>query len=165
MNAASQATRELQELAKNILDVIPLITRSIRTEMRVKRAAELSVPQFRVLGYVEWHTRVSLSAVAEHMGLTLPSMSKMVDGLVVRGFVHRTPDSLDRRRVAIQTTPKGREAWTAARQATCASMVHRLQGLGAAKRRELSHGLDTLRFLFSKVGDEPTPAGGEDGRS
>lgn len=150
---------ELHELAKTLLDVVPLVMRSIRAEMRAHRNAELSVPQFRVLGYVKMRAGVSLSAVAEHMGLTPASMSAMVEALVARGLVLRTTDSTDRRRVVIEITHDGDEAWTAAWEATCTSMVNRMKELDAAQRRELTGGLQALRLLFAGVGDG-APASG-----
>ena len=49
----------------------------------------------------------SLSEVAEHVGLTLPSVSKMVDGLVTRGLLTRATDPGDRRRLTLSLTPAG----------------------------------------------------------
>ena len=43
----------------------------------------------RTLFILQHHTGVSLSVVADHLVLTLPSASKLVDGLVKRGFVMR----------------------------------------------------------------------------
>ncbi len=83
--------------AQEILDVVPVVMRSIRAEMRRHRTADLSVPQFRTLAFIDRNADASLSDVAEHIGLTLPSMSKIVEGLVVRKFVtrqthrHRSP--------------------------------------------------------------------------
>jgi hypothetical protein len=37
--------------ARELLDVAPAIVRAIRAEMRSHRLAELSVPQFRTMGY------------------------------------------------------------------------------------------------------------------
>jgi hypothetical protein len=42
------------------------------------------MPQFRTLAVIDRNANASLSDVTEHIGLTLPSMSKLVDGLVAR---------------------------------------------------------------------------------
>jgi len=163
MEAGSSAKRrELAELAHALLDIVPLVTRSIRAEMRAQRNAVLSVPQFRVLNYVAVCGPVSLSDVAEHMGLTLASVSKMIDALVDRRFVVRAPDETDRRKVAIVPTPDGKEAWNAAREAACASIARRLEGLSDERFTELSGAFATLRVLFSSAAD--TPAFAERGK-
>lgn len=146
--------------ARALLDIVPLVMRAIRAEMRSNRKAELSVPQFRVLSYVHRRGSTSLSDIAEHMGLTLPSMSSMVDALVGRRFLDRRPDSQDRRRVAIALTDGGQEAWAAAHNATRDSLIRRLRGLGPEKRAELEAALATLRRLFSEEGDGSSAEGG-----
>ena len=59
------------ELASKLVEVIPLVMRAIRSHMRANRALDLSVPQYRALGFVVRHPGASLSQVAEHQGLTL----------------------------------------------------------------------------------------------
>ena len=71
------------ECGRQILEAVPMVMLAIRTWMRSHRGSDLSVPQFRVLVYLHRHEGSSLSDIAEHVGLTLPSMSKMIDGLVV----------------------------------------------------------------------------------
>ena len=88
----------VEETAHQVLDVIPLVMRTIRSEFRSQRSTELSVPQFRTLAFLRNNDGASLSSLANHLGLTLPSMSKLVDGLVSRGFVARTEHQGDRRR-------------------------------------------------------------------
>lgn len=136
------------ELAETLLDVVPLVMGSIRTEMRAHRKAELSVPQFRVLNFLHFQGTASLSNIAEHIGQTSPSMSAMIDGLASRGLVSRELNNLDRRKVAIEITPKGKEAWESAWKATCHAMADRLRRVDLTRRQQLSGGLRTLRSLF-----------------
>ena len=62
------------ECARQVLEIVPLVMAAIRTEIRTHRGSELSVPQFRVLIFLNRHAGASLSDIAEHLGLTLPSM-------------------------------------------------------------------------------------------
>src|SRR5512136_2172583 len=96
--------------AQEILEVVPAVMRAIRAEMRRHRMADLSVPQFRTLAFVDRNVDASLSDVAEHIGLTLPSMSKIVDGLVSRKLVTRQTHPTDRRRMTLTLTTRGQTA-------------------------------------------------------
>ena len=80
---------KLDECARQLLDTAPQIMRFIRAEMRSHRGHDLSVPQFRTLTFVNRNPEVSLSHLADHLGLTLPSTSKLVDGLVNQKVVTR----------------------------------------------------------------------------
>jgi DNA-binding MarR family transcriptional regulator len=53
----------------------------------------------------------SVKALAESMGVSLPAMSRAVDGLYERGFVDRQEDRIDRRMKRVRLTPAG-EAMT-----------------------------------------------------
>jgi DNA-binding MarR family transcriptional regulator len=49
-----------------------------------------------------------LSELAERMGITAPTASRAVDGLVELGLLERLPDPADRRAVSIDVTAPGR---------------------------------------------------------
>ena len=76
------------ETAAAIMDVVPLVHARIRTEMRSYRMPGLSIPQFRALIYLFRHENASLSDVAEHLNLKLPSTSKLINALVERQTCH-----------------------------------------------------------------------------
>ena len=80
-------TESAQACAHAILEVVPPIVQALRVEMRAQRSHDLSVPQFRTLAYIRHHPCCSLSAVADFIGLTLPAMSTLVNGLVEKDLV------------------------------------------------------------------------------
>ncbi|MCX6462481.1 MAG: MarR family winged helix-turn-helix transcriptional regulator, partial [Pseudonocardiales bacterium] len=58
-----------------------------------------------------------MNVVADHAMLLAPKLSKLVDRMVSANLVLRRTDELDRRRVLIYASPRGREAlavWNAA---------------------------------------------------
>ena len=95
------------ECARQIFDVTPTVIQAIRFEMRSLRLTDLTVPQFRTLAFINNHPGASLSDAAEFIGLTLSSMSILVNGLVERGLVQREPGLADRRRVHLSLTDAG----------------------------------------------------------
>ncbi len=115
--------------AQDVLEVVPQVMRAIRTELRRHRAADLSVPQFRTLAFIDRQADASLSDVAEHIGLTLPSMSKIVDGLVTRKLVTRQTHPTDRRRMTLALTARGQTALESSRAATRACLAEDLVAL------------------------------------
>jgi DNA-binding MarR family transcriptional regulator len=148
------------ECAGQILEIVPLLMLAIRTEMRSHRGSDLSVPQFRVLVYLNRYEGASLSDIAEYMGLTLPSMSKMIDGLVVRQMVTRRIDPEDRRRVTLAPTALGRTAMQSAYKATESRLAERLAALPASERRTIGKAMQMLESVF-EPGREPRTAMGK----
>jgi DNA-binding MarR family transcriptional regulator len=52
----------------------------------------------------------SVSSIARDFGITKQAASKLVDTLVIRGYVERGVDPEDRRRLTLELTDRGREA-------------------------------------------------------
>ena len=137
------------ETARHLLETVPLVMRTIRSEMRSHRAPDLSVPQFRALGFIDRNPGASLSDVTEHMGLALPSVSKLVDGLVARALATRQEDRADRRRVVLRLTPAGRDTLAAARKATQQRLAARLATFSDNDRAAISQAMTLLRSAFA----------------
>ena len=150
----------VDECAGEVLDVIPHTMRAIRTEMRRHRRSDLSIPQFRTLAMLNQREGASLSDLAEFMGLTLPSASKLVDGLVVRKLVSRKTCAGDRRRLTLTLTSPGRATLEAARVATQAHLAKELEKLPADELAIVIRAMRILRPIFvpcvNKVVGEPS---------
>jgi len=107
------------------------------------------VPQFRTLIFLNRHEGTSLSEVAEHIGLTLPSMSKMVDGLVIRGLTTRETHREDRRRMTLTLTRRGRTTLSSAYETTEAYLGQLFATLSSTERATIIQGMQLLRQLFA----------------
>jgi DNA-binding MarR family transcriptional regulator len=152
MQSATNESATPEACAALLLEVAPLVVRTIRTRMRGQRDADLSVPQFRALGHVYRHPGVSLSAVAEHLGLSVPATSRLVEGLVARDYVVRQHSATDRRTVELTIAPRGSASFAAARQTTHMQLAARLQSLAPAELETLASALRALRPLFTAGG-------------
>jgi DNA-binding MarR family transcriptional regulator len=138
-----------EKCARCVLETIPMVMRVIRKEMRGHRESGLSVPQFRVLIHLSRNDGVSLSDVAQHLGLTLPATSKMIDVLVARNLVSRSMDPVDRRRVVLAPTELGRSSTLAAREATQSRLAERLARLAPTDLATVVEALGALGSIFS----------------
>ena len=124
--------------------------RLIRKKLREHGAQLLSVPQFRTLLFISSNKGASLSEVADHIGLTLPSMSALVDGLVTRNFVVRRTRPEDRRRVDLTLTERGEITLRSARNATQDYLKVRFNSLSDSERGTILKGMKILRRVLSE---------------
>ncbi len=134
--------------AGEVLDTVPLVMQSIRVQMRRSRGPGISVPQFRVLTYLNRTEGASLSAVADRVGLSLPAMSRLIDGLVARDLIRRRESEKDRRFVVLELTSEGRDLVRAARTAAQAHLAETLEALNGSERSQVAHAMSLLRPLF-----------------
>jgi len=67
----------------------------------------LSSHQVSILDHLDERAVTFTSTLAEHMGVTVSTISLALDRLVRDGFVRRVPDKSDRRRVGVLLTKPG----------------------------------------------------------
>jgi DNA-binding MarR family transcriptional regulator len=148
------------ECARELAEVVPLIMRALVSEMRRHDATDLSVPQFATLAFLSRNEGACLSDAADHFGLRLPSMSKMIDGLVARGLVLRHTNPTDRRRVTLALSDRGGDALRVARETTRLFLAERLSRLTAPQLAAVVQTMGVLRPLFDGGGDADGKASG-----
>lgn len=117
--------------------------------MRNRRSLDLTVPQFRTLAYVNRNEGSSLYEVANHVGLTPPTMTRLVDGLIARGLMARKDDPDDRRRVRLTVTGRGQAILETATQGTLSYLADKLGDLDADKRAAIDTAMEALRTVFT----------------
>jgi DNA-binding MarR family transcriptional regulator len=145
------------DLAEQLLEVVPQTTRRIRREMRRQGIPGLTVAQLRALLFVRRHPGCGLSALADHLGMSLPASSALVQRLVTAGFADRTDHPIERRRVQLNLTALGSEHVARTQAAVRAWLADELAVFTLDEQRLLSRALDLLDRV-GRAGD-PEPRG------
>ena len=135
--------------AHALMDTTPQIIQSIRVEMRRGRGPDLSIPQFRTLRFIQRNPDSSLSDLAEHLGLTLPSASKLVDGLVKQKLLTRKESAEDRRRLTLMLTQTGTSIVDSARASARIHLADKLKHLSDADLETISQAMLILHPIFA----------------
>jgi DNA-binding MarR family transcriptional regulator len=135
------------DVADQILDVVPRVMRRIRREMRAEGAPGLSIPQFRILVRVGRVPGLSLTSLADDLGMSASAASALVDRLVRAGELERTVDPDERRRIRLHLSSSGEARIAHARLSTQAWLSHTLSGLSDSELRSLATGLEALALI------------------
>jgi DNA-binding MarR family transcriptional regulator len=114
----------------------------------------ISMAQLRCLHLIAASGEVHMSPLVSQLGVSISTVSGLVERLVDRGFVSRHDDPADRRQVVLAATPAG------------TAFLDGMRELGNAQFRELIARLrpDELRTvrrsieILSRVADEAAPA-------
>jgi DNA-binding MarR family transcriptional regulator len=144
-----------EALAREILEVVPFVMRLIREEMRRHHSSDLTLPQFRTLVFLQRNPGAALHKVAEHLGLTPPTVSHMINSLFARGLIERPGSVLDRRRIELRLTTRGNSLIDRVRGETVSSIAVRLEKMRADERGNLIAALESLHRTLQ--GDEIKP--------
>jgi DNA-binding MarR family transcriptional regulator len=112
-----------------------------------------------VLGLLEPSGSAALSDVISDLGVSKQTASQLIDTLVVRGYLDRSVDPEDRRRVLLTLTERGRAASDVV-YATAQNIDARLVAIVGAER--LLHTKETLAALLSLRTAASHQAAGDD---
>ena len=138
----------LDTCARELMDITPKIIQTIRFEMRRGHGVNLSIPQFRSLRFIKSNPDASLSDLANHLGLTFPSVSKPVDGLVKNGLMSRQESITDRRRLTLLLTLSGESIINSARANAQINVAKILSNLSTEELSTIHKALELLNPLF-----------------
>jgi DNA-binding MarR family transcriptional regulator len=144
------------------METVPKIMRAIREEMRRQVAPVLSIPQLRTLAYLHRRPGSCLFHLAEHLGVTRPTASAIVERLVQRDLVTRTEDPRERRRVILRPTPLGTLLHQRVHQSTHGWMVTALSRLSPERLRQIMQGVTLLAEPFKEPADRDDHNEGSD---
>jgi DNA-binding MarR family transcriptional regulator len=113
---------------------------------------DLSVTQLKALCALDAQAEEpSVKALAESMGVSLPTMSRAVDGLFERGFVLRDEDPVDRRMKRLRLTDAGRRVPLALNEARLSALQELIGSLGDEEAQALEHALTLILRQRSEI--------------
>jgi MarR family transcriptional regulator, organic hydroperoxide resistance regulator len=105
---------------------------------------DLSQHERQLLHHIPSAGGVTLGWLANHLALPKSSASVLVKDLARRGFVRRSRDTVDERRLSIVLTPKGRRRVDRDRVLEPAQLQKALDDLPVTVRRGLLSGIERL---------------------
>jgi len=107
---------------------------------------------------IGWAGHLTLLALAHRLGFDKSWTSRVVDGLVAAGLVHKTPSPDDRRSVCISLTPEGHQRHAELNAMLNAHAERVMQRIPAEKRATVQ---DALELLRTALRAEPIDASSE----
>ena len=122
---------------------------------------DLSFTQLKALCALEMDGEErSVKALAESMGVSLPTMSRAVDGLFERGFVQREEDRADRRMKRVRLTDAGRSVPQALNEARLSALQELMGSLDEDEASALGRALALILGRREEIAAYRPPAKG-----
>jgi DNA-binding MarR family transcriptional regulator len=143
--------RQQIECASRVVEVVPIVMRHLRANIRSQKSLQFTIPQFRVLVYLHLNGYATLSELAASQGVSLPTMSKLVGSLVQRKLVAREGHGADRRKLKLQLTTEGQRAHDATLQNTREYVAAKVVSLTEQEQAAIVNGLTLLVAVFEPV--------------
>jgi DNA-binding MarR family transcriptional regulator len=134
-----------------LIDVVNLVTQAFWAELR-RSGPAIEMSQWSTLRRIG-RSPCTMSELARHKGVGLPTISKSVDMLVRRGWVERWIDKTDRRQTMVRLTAPGRRTLADCRRALEVFLDARLANLSTAERKAVDDSLQLVRKVLTVEGD------------
>jgi len=112
----------------------------------------VTLPQYRTLVVLSESGPRRLADLADALGVSPSTATRMCDRLVRKGLITRTRDDLDRREVNLVVTADGRSTVMNVINRRRSDVCALLRSIPRATRREL---VDSLRLLSAATADTP----------
>lgn len=138
---------KLEAVAHQLMTVLPQINRLMAVELRQEVDESATMPQFRALAYL-MEQPMTLTSLAQKRRVSLQSAGELVQALVARGWVVRTPDPSDRRSSILQLTDEGRANYDRVRARMQEQLVAYLALLTDAERDTVQGALIALQRVI-----------------
>jgi DNA-binding MarR family transcriptional regulator len=132
------------ELALALYVAIGRIVRNLRQEAP---NSQVGPGGFGVLVALDQQGPLRAGALADAVGVTAPSMTRIVNALENDGLVTRGPDPADGRAQVVAMTAAGRSLLESGRELRLATLRRRLDELPAQERARLGGALAALELL------------------
>lgn len=135
-------SRQLSRSLRQWMDVTS--HRSMQDQSRYVKSIGFSMAQFFLLMHVYYKNQCGISNLSEHMEITAPAASQLVDKLVQAGMLERAEDPHDRRAKQVTLTSKGRQLIEKSIHERFRWLDSLVQGLSAGERSTVSEALGIL---------------------
>jgi DNA-binding MarR family transcriptional regulator len=141
-----------REVAAELVDVVNLVTQMFWSDLR-QSGQPIELTQWATLRRIS-RSPCTMSTLARHKGVGLPTISKSVAMLVRKGWVERWISKTDRRQTLVRLTDEGRKVLAESRAHLEDLLDRRLSVMNTAEREALATQFHRVREVLSPVEDE-----------
>ena len=127
--------------------MLPLLNRIMIAELRPDAADEITMSQFRVLALLDEQPQ-TLSALARKRRVSLQAGGELVQTLVERGWVTRTPDATDRRQWLLEVSDLGRTQYAQAQARMIRGLIPLIEKLTDEEMKAVQRALPALHRVL-----------------
>ncbi len=129
------------------MELAPTMMRRMREQVMKASVGTLTMPQYRILANINRGLN-SIGAIAEHHGVTQPSMSKMIGLMESKGFIVRKTSLLDKRQSVLSMTSKGKKIFFEVRGRAQHNIAEKLDEISDQEILVLKRSLEDIKQVL-----------------
>ena len=134
---------DARQVARELLRAVMLVMRTVAAEVRRSSDEPLAPAQFGTMMKVA-NGPCTLTDLARHQAVSLPTVSKSIGALVRRGWIERCVDPTDRRQTIARLTADGQRVMADVKRRAEELVAGKLTKLSESERVQLVAAMDLL---------------------
>ena len=141
------------KLKKLLMDIPTKLCRNMNNEFVKSTLKDLEInfsqQHYTILKLLKENKQLYVTEIVDMLGITKPQMTSLIDKLIFMGYVNRTNDINDRRKIFISLTEEGKTITAKANTAIENQMDNHLIQLTQQELESLENGLLILQKMCS----------------
>ncbi|QJD85393.1 MarR family winged helix-turn-helix transcriptional regulator [Cohnella herbarum] len=145
-------TELLDSVSESFVTAVPLIKKNLLRSFSIDHIPfQLSRSNLEALFSLNELRSASVSQLCNHLGISPPNMTPLIDKLVINGLANRTTSTEDRRVVQIEITEDGEQLCIDLQRRLAEQIRSKLDSLSDEDLIELRQCMRSLRNIASKI--------------
>lgn len=140
-----------RETLDALLDLHPLVRKLLIRPMELRYSHNLTMTQFHAMLALCFTDSLNMTQLATQLYVSKQQLTKIIDGLVEKGYVHRFGDENNRRVVLVEITDAGRQMMQSCQSAFIDSLLPVFEQLTDTQRRKLMDAASDIRQVLSDI--------------
>ena len=99
----------IHETGENIFNLTLMLHSTLANPQAISKTCEIPQSHMRVLFMLKWSEKKTMSEIAKFLSVSKPNLTPIIDRLIEEGYVERSENKKDRRKLLISLTNQGME--------------------------------------------------------
>lgn len=148
MTTTAAATNIVAELAGRLRIAAGRIARDGSSQTRVDG---MTPSRIAALSVLQSDGPLRMGELADRMGVSAPTASRLAECLAARGMIERVPDPDDHRATRLRLSASGEDGLTAVRERGTGLLADRIAALSGEELQVLADAMDVLEKLSCEI--------------
>lgn len=140
---------KIRSITDNLSHIVPVLGKIFLKGVRAK--TNLAPQTLQILGALWHHGKLTMTSIGNHLSVSKPHVTALVDKLISEELVERLNDERDRRIIYIQLTEKGRVTFKEVKAIMAESLRTELLHLEADKLNQMQQSAAVINDIILEL--------------
>ncbi len=148
---SNNTNNNIEEVSNNLFGLLMHIHNKLFNANQMVKGLHIPPSHAKVIYYLSRKESSSVSEIAEHLCISKPNMTPIIDKLIVEDFVCRYTDPDDRRKIKVKLTDKAYDFIKEREKNIKANLYNKISSLDVDDLENLNLSIKDMNEIISKL--------------